>query len=290
MFVKTVATIARFPLLVLPVVLAASVNCGGGGSNSPGTAGSGGSGGSGTAGTTGTGGTGTGGTSSTKNCTVAAATAADMNILDFNTAVAAGSTPSFGSYMAGMYGGGVYIYPDAMKEADGIGLTSTFDGMTWHITGTVKTYSGFGIYLTSVTDASMFGGFQYDLGGTFTAIADGGAVPAATATLTITDVAHAVDSLHTTNGDMTCGTCAPTSSEFDGSCGAPSKVITITALPPTTTTIHWNDLMNGKRPPQFSGESPNPMSLTAIAWALPWAGAGSYMVDLTVDNIKYITP
>jgi len=33
--------------------------------------------------------------------------------------------------------------------------------------------------------------------------------------------------------------------------------------------------------------------LTALAaWALPWNGTGSaqYMVDITVDNIKFIAP
>src|SRR5262245_48017060 len=114
MFVKTVTTIARFSLVLLPVTLAASVNCGGGGSGSPGTGGNagttagtaGGGGTTGAGGTTGTGGTGTSG----KVCTVVAATAADMSILDFNTPPAAGASPSFGGYMMGIqYGGGTFI-------------------------------------------------------------------------------------------------------------------------------------------------------------------------------------
>jgi hypothetical protein len=298
MFVKTVATIARFSLLVLPAALVASVNCGGGGGGSSGTAGSSGSTGSaGHAGTTGTGGTGgtstgTGGTSS-KNCTVQPATAADATILDFNTPPAAGASPSFGGYMEGVqYGGGVYIYPNAAMAADQMGLSNAFDGMNWHITGLVKDYSGFGIYLTSVSDLSMFGGISFDISATFTATGAGdGGVPAASVTMSITDVAHAVDSLHTADGSMTCGTCAPTTSQYDGTCAAPSKVIALTSAS-ATQTLHWNDLTGGKRPPQFTGESPNPANIVAIAWALPWNGPGSaqYMVDIVIDNIKYITP
>jgi hypothetical protein len=294
MFVKTVATIARFSLLVLPVSLAASINCGSSNDNGTGKGGSGGSS-AGTAGssagTTGTGGSGTGGTGTgAKDCTVAAATATDMTILDFNTAIAAGMTPSFGGYMAGTYGGGTYDYPDKAMSADAMGLTSTFDGMTWHITGLVRDYSGFGLYLTSITDASMFGGLSFDISGTFTAAGDAGA-PTMMVTMTVSDVAHDVDSLHTADGSMTCGTCAPTSSQYDGTCAAPSKVIPITATA-TTQTVHWTDLTGGKRPPSFTGESPNPAKLSAIAWALPWNGAGSalYTVDITIDNIKYITP
>jgi hypothetical protein len=295
MFVKTVATIARFSLLVLPMALAASVNCGS--SNDSGT-GKGGSGGSSagtagsSAGTTGTGGSsaGTGGTGTAKDCTVAAATATDMTILDFSTAIAAGMAPSFGGYMAGTYGGGTYDYPDKALAADQMGLTSTFDGMTWHITGLVKDYSGFGLYLTSVTDASMFGGLSFDISGTFTA-AGAAAAPATGVTMTVTDTPHEVDSLHTSDGRMTCGSCMPTATEYDGSCASGSKAITFNGTA-ATQTVHWTDLTGGRRPPSFTGESPNPAKIDAIAWSLPWSGAGSatYTVDITIDNIKYISP
>src|SRR5262245_17733265 len=102
MFVKTVATIARFSLLLIPVVAASAVGCGGG-SDSTGKAGSGGGAGSSGAGTTGTGGSSTGaaGTSGAKDCTVAAATAADATILDFEMAMAGVSQVAFGGYMPG---------------------------------------------------------------------------------------------------------------------------------------------------------------------------------------------
>ena len=157
----------------------------------------------------------------------------------------------------------------------------------------VRDYSGFGIYLTSKTDASMFGGLQFDIKGTFTPAGDAAAAPTAQATMTIVDSAHEVDSAHTNDMRSTCGSCMPANgTEYDGTCAQASKVIPLTGTT-TTQSVHWNDLTGGKRPPSFTGESPNPMLLTALAaWALPWNGTGSatYTVDITIDNIKFITP
>ena len=68
-------------------------------------------------------------------------------------------------------------YDDAVTT---LMLGREFSGMTWHITGLVKKYAGFGLYLTSVTDASMFGGISFDIKGTFTATGagDGGVTTA----------------------------------------------------------------------------------------------------------------
>jgi len=295
MFVKTVATIARFSLLLLPVaVLSVSAsNCGGSDSNgaagSTGHAGTTGTAGTGTTGTAGTGTTGTAGTSGAKDCTVAIPAATDTNVLDFDAVT--GAQAIWGNYLPGTWGGGTYIYPDKTLEADQMGLSNEFTGMSWHITGLVKKYAGFGLYLTAKSDVSMFKGIQFDIKGTITPTGQGdGGAPPAQVTMTIPDTPHEVDSAHTADGRMTCGTCTPVT-EYDGTCAQPSKIIPLTDTV-TTQTIHWNDLMGGKRPPSFTLESPNPALLTALAaWTLPWNGDGSaqYTVDITVDNIKFLT-
>lgn len=291
MFLRRVATIARFSLVVAPLVSLAAVGCGGSSNNSAGTGGHAGTTSAGTAGTLGGGGTtGTGGTG-TLNCTVVAATAADMSILDFTTPPAAGASPAFGGYMKGIeYGGGTFIYPDKALETDQMGLANDFSGGTWHITGLVKKYAGFGLYLTSVSNLSMFGGIQFDISGTFTMVGTA-APPATSVTMTVTDTPHEVDSLHTADGRATCGSCAPAATEYDGTCSTGSKAITFNGTA-ATQTIHWTDLTGGRRPPSFTGESPNPAMIDAIAWALPWGGDTSppYMVDITIDNIKYLAP
>jgi len=295
MFLKTVGTIARLSLLLLPVVAITTVNCGDGGNG--GTAGTTGTAGTvGSAGTTGGGGsTGTAGTGGGAiNCTVAAATAADVNILDW-TGASGTTAPTFGNYMPGTYGGGTFEYPGPTQGSPcdpTMHLCPNFDGQNWHITGRVHDYSGFGLYLTSKTDASMFTGLSFDIQGTFTATGAGdGGVAAASVTMLVTDSPHEVDSAHTANSRMTCGTCAPANgNEYDGTCTVPSKVITLTATA-TPTTVKWTDLTGGRRPPSFTGESPNPSQITAIGFSVPWNGAGSaeYNVDITIDNLKYTT-
>jgi hypothetical protein len=291
MFLKTVSTIARISLLVLPAVALTAVNCGGGGSG--GAAGSTGT--AGTGGSTGTGGTGGGGGGGVAKCDVVSPTAADVSIMDWENVMAGATTSSFLMYMDGTYGGGTFEYPSASPCDQTVDLCPNFDGKNWHIKGTVHDYSGFGIYFNKgvVWDVSMFTGISFDISGTFGMAAgvDAGTVPTASVTFGVTDLPHEVDSAHTADGRLTCGTCVPSAgNEYDGSCVAPTKAITLTSTP-VTTALHWIDISGGRRPPNFSGESPNPAMVSHISWVLPWGGPGStpYTVDLVIDNLKYLT-
>jgi hypothetical protein len=297
MFLNTVSTVARFSLLLLPVAALTTINCGGGGSG--GTAGSSGTAGAtGTAGTTGTGGTGGGAGTGVVSCTTVSPTAADSTIMDWETVTAGATASSFLGYNPGTYGGGTFEYPGPATGSPcdpAMHLCPNFDGKNWHITGTVHDYSGFGIYFTpgSVWDVSMFTGLSFDISGTFTTAAsvDAGGAPAAQVTLNVIDLRHEVDSAHTSNARSTCGTCVPSAgNEYDGSCVAPTKLITLSGTA-TPTMLHWIDISGGRRPPNFSGESPDPMQISHITWVLPWNGPGStpYTVDIVVDNLKYLT-
>src|SRR6478752_513848 len=147
-FVKTVATIARFSLLLAPVAILATVDCGSSDSNTTGTAGA-----SGTAGHAGTTGTGGGGGSSSGNfpaCSPVMVQTGMANIMDFTSATGAATT----FQINGAMGGGTFIYPDAGMEVDLKGLTSDVSAGNWHITGLVKKYAGFGLYLSCKTDMS----------------------------------------------------------------------------------------------------------------------------------------
>src|SRR4029079_4087108 len=184
-FVKTVATIARFSLLLAPVAIVATVDCGSSDSNSTGTAGA--SGTAGHAGTTGTGGGGGSGGSSGNfpACTPVMVQAGMPTIQDFTSLSGAAANVDFNGAMAG----GTFIYPDAGMESDLKGLASDVSGGNWHITGLVKKYAGFGIYLTcKKADMSAYGGLSFDVQGTFTGngMGDGG-VPAASVTLNVGD-------------------------------------------------------------------------------------------------------
>jgi hypothetical protein len=292
MFVKTVATIARFSLIVLPVAVLATASCGGGGNG--GTAGNTGTAGSsgGTGGAAGTGGTGV------ASCITVSPTAADSTIMDWENLAPGATKSSFLGYLPGTYGGGTFEYPGPAMGSPcdpSIHLCPNFDGKNWHITGTVHDYSGFGIYFTegSVWDVSMFTGLSFDISGTFTMAAniDAGGAPAAQVTLNVIDLPHEVDSAHTADHRSTCGTCVPMSgNEYDGSCVAPTKVITLTSTA-TPTMLHWLDISDGMRPPHYTGESPDPAKISHITWVLPWNGSASTpsAVDVVIDNLKYLT-
>ena len=207
-------------------------------------------------------------------------------LIDFTTPPAAGATPAFGGYMMGIqYGGGTFIYPDKATEADQMGLSNDFGRDLAHH----RPRQAAGRGLTS-TAFDLFGGIQFDISGTFTMVGTA-APPATSITMTVTDTPHEVDSLHTADGRATCGACAPAATEYDGTCASGSKAITFNGAA-VTQSIRCIDLTGGRRPPSFTGESPNPAMIDAIAWALPWGGDTSppYTVDITIDNIKYLTP
>ena len=225
-------------------------------------------------------------------------TAADSTIMDWEGVTAGATTSAFADYMAGTYGGGTFEYPGPASGGTcdpATHLCPNFDGKNWHITGTVHDYSGFGIYFNMgvVWDVSMFTGISFDVSGTFTVVpgVDAGSAPAAQLTLNVTDRPHEVDSGHTADARLTCGTCSPSNgNEYDGTCVAPIKVITLTSTP-TPTMLHWADISGGRRPPNYTSESPNSMQITHISWVLPWNGPGStpYTVDIVIDNLKYLT-
>jgi len=279
MFVKGVATIARLSLLLIPVAIVATVDCGGSDDNMTGTAGHGGGA---------TGGGGTGGSSGNfPACSPVMVQTGMATIMDFTSLSGAATT----FQINGAMGGGTFIYPDAGTQTDLMGLTSDVSGGNWHITGLVKDYAGIGLYLTCKTDMSNYSGLSFDIQGTFAnnGMGDGGA-PAASLTMSVGDAQTDVDSAHNAN-PPSWGTCVPApGNQYDGTCAAATKAIPLTAAP-VTQTVHWTDLTGGKKV-GASNLSPDPAQITSIAWVLPWSGDGAarYSVDITIDNIKFITP
>jgi hypothetical protein len=190
----------------------------------------------------------------------------------------------------GVYGttfsGGTYIYPDSTSvlldaSVPPPALTSDVSGGNWHITGTVGTYSGLGLYWNNCAlfDASAFKGISMTISGS---------IPAPS-TLNLS-VSTAEDTITTAWFQQygtppispTFGTCTPKSnSQYDGTCGAPSANIPVTATP-ATVTILWADLIGGK--PQASV---TPSKITGISFYFSWS-SGSYPVDVTIDDLSFV--
>jgi hypothetical protein len=186
---------------------------------------------------------------------------------------------TFGDFKT-TFSGGTYIYPDAsVVPTPAFPLTSDITGGNWHISGTVGTYSGFGLYWNACAelDASAFKGISLTLSGS---------VPANTLYISVSTAADTIstawyEKYGTPPITPTFGTCNPPSSnQYDGSCSAPSKVISVPATP-TPVTILWTDLTGGKPQPSVA-----PSQLTGISFYFSWS-AGSFPVDLTIDNISF---
>jgi hypothetical protein len=260
------------------------------GSGTTATAGASGSGasGSGAAGTASAGGTsseaGTSGNVTADGlptCASQASAASDTLLTDFSS--------DKGEFVSasGMFGGGTYVYPASMLQADGgssPGLAPDYPD-AWHITGTVSDYSGFGLYIgpCAKADLSAAQGIKFDISGSVKGLT-GGAASSPVLTFAIASATDSARTAYTTDPTMpSWGLCKPTASQYDGSCLSPSlpNGITLKATP-TTVTVKWTDLANGK-----PAATLDPTQVMGIAWALPWSGAqaAAYSVDITVDNI-----
>ncbi len=175
--------------------------------------------------------------------------------------------------------GGTYIYPNT-------GLTSDMTQGNWHVAGTVSDYSGFGLYIKgcAVIDASAYRGISFTISGSI------GSPAADTLTMDVSIVADTgATSWYTTYDaaapDPNFGTCVPKSNnQYDGTCGDPQKLLTISSTP-TTITVLWDELTGGK-----PATNVDPKTITHISWFFPWTGAGAtpYTVDVRMDDLKFV--
>ena len=206
------------------------------------------------------------------------------SIIDFT----AGAT-TFGVFSGTDFSGGTYTYPvpSAGTCDPAAYYCADYSAMTWHMTGLIKDYSGFGLYFSCKTSAgASYTGIQFDISGTFTGNGVGsGAVPSPQVTFNVGNPADDVAAQYTsTPTTPSWGACIPaTGNQYDGTCAAPNKVVALTASP-TTVMVPWSGFTTGK-----PVATPDPTNLTFFSWALPWSGAGAaqYTADITVDNIRF---
>lgn len=201
-------------------------------------------------------------------------------ITDFTAVLTdAGTAPTdlrFGAGQGTLQGGGS-VYPTTLK--------ADFSQGTWHISGTVDNYAGFGLYFDNCDriDASAFKGLSFTLSGTV----PGGAITVGAGTVNNTPTGTWMS---TTGGDTTAkatdaGKCTPTSGTqyYHPGCTDPTAQVTVTATP-TPQSIPWATLTGGA-----PDASVTPSELTSIYWILPWTeGRAPYEVDIVIDNLGFI--
>jgi hypothetical protein len=186
----------------------------------------------------------------------------------------------------GTLSGGGSFYPNSGTYALAQDLTQG----SWHLSGTVGDYSGFGLYFDNCdrVDASKYKGISFTISGT----APGGI------TLTVGTAGDtAAGEWMLRNGKTTAkatdvGRCAPSQNGkptdtmnqyYTPGCTAPTKNIPVTTTP-TPVTVLWADLTGGLPDPTV-----NPAELTGISWIFQWQEKGTpFAVDIVMDDLAFI--
>ncbi len=259
------------------------VACGSSNTPSGGTGGSGGVGG-GTTAPAGTGGTTDAASTDGKLCLGTT----QALITDFTYAGGTADTTQVHFGDSTTLGGSEYVYPTG---TDSYPLTSDMSANTWHISGTVGTYSGFGLYFDNCSriDASAYQGISLKISGT---VEQDGMVTFGVDTLDDTIAASWLNS-HGSTGATNPGRCNPpadsTLNQYSQSaCANPTASIPVTTIP-TVQSILWTDFTGGK--PESDVK---PGDIIGIHWFFPnppGAGTASpttYNVDITLDDLSFI--
>jgi hypothetical protein len=197
-------------------------------------------------------------------------------ISSFNLAPDSTSNTSFGAEAA--FAGGTFFYPDVATA-----LTSDLSGDDWHISGTVDSVSGFGLFFSGCSriDASAYGGIAFRLWGRLE--------PPGSLVFFIGSAAHQVSStwlkaqqLAPSDADepANLGRCIPLAQRYDNTCREPRIGLPVTETP-TLVQVHWRDLVGG-----CPEASVNAAEVTSIAWYFPPSSEG-YEVDLHLDDLRF---
>jgi hypothetical protein len=203
---------------------------------------------------------------------------------------------AFGVY-GDEYFGGTYVYPTACTDAcvltsapSATPLSQDLSAGNWHISGTVGTYSGFGIYIShrtaavdpltgtapyagipyTVMDASQYSGIKFTISGD--AGPSGNVIAVIQSAATSIGSATRVNDLHPAPGDTftTCGTCpvAP--------CGNIDVPVTVTSTA-TPVTITW-----------AQAGITDPGKFMNISWRFNFVAGSTYPVNVTVDDVQFV--
>ena len=182
--------------------------------------------------------------------------------------------------------GGPYVYPAFNQCAEtqpDPRLEQEFADETWHITGTVATYAGAGLWLAPCNvDMSAYSGISFTISGN---VGPTGSI--------IFGVGTAGNTAPSTNpANPSChpneNRCIPADPAQPWlSCA--NNVFTVSDIDetPRTVTILWEELIGG-----MPEATTNPTELRGIGLALDWqfayTAADAYAVDFTIDDVTLV--
>ena len=232
--------------------------------------------------TGGTSGTETGGAASTDECNCTpqecdALKPLSATILDFESCGDDPTQCQFGAYAPGELNGGTFTYPltaDPCAEDQtppAYPIPSDFSEGNWHITGTVGTYSGFGLWFgpCPLADLSDYAGVSFTVAGD---VGPTGTMTfrVSTASNTLAKVSPAVE-------------CYPNSATCTATtCNADSNYTVTVTEETTTVEVRWEDLTGGA-----PSSNPIPTEITSFGFYFDYVGS-EFPVDLVVDDLALI--
>jgi hypothetical protein len=184
------------------------------------------------------------------------------------------------------FSGNEFVYPSSGTDA----VTSDVTGSSWHLTGTLDTYSGFGLSFDncSKVDASAYKGISFTISGS---VPMSNLITMDVGILDDTIAASWLDSKDAgtvTDGPGACFPVSGTNQYSQTTCADPIKTIPVTTTA-TTVSVLWTDFTGGKPKANVL-----PNEILTIAWFFPPpTGAGTatavaYPVDITIDNLSFI--
>lgn len=177
------------------------------------------------------------------------------------------TAPLWGAPAAmGAFYGGLFSY----GAAGAIPVNDVSEG-NLHVTGTVKDYSGSGLYVAYCTDASKYDGVRFKISGD-------------TGGNKVTFLLQTNKNLYPDPMAMK-GECqaAPEKKFID--CIHPGFAITVTA-DEQVVELTWDKLKGGL---PASAATTDGSDIVGLQWAFPWgASMAPYDVDLTIDDVEFI--
>jgi len=173
-----------------------------------------------------------------------------------------GATPAAGAFYGGLISYGA---------AGAIPVTDV-TGNDLRVTGTIKDYSGAGLYMAFCTDASRFAGVRFKISG------DAG--PAKSVLFyVLTNSNFYPDSV------AMKGVCQASAANKFIDCVSPSYSVTGIGAE-KLVEVTWDKLNNGK---PVSAATTDGKDIIGLQWSFPWTAATMpYDVDLVIDDVEFI--
>ena len=250
---------------------------GGTGASAGTTANNAGKGGTGTGGSTGGTGGSTGGSAGTGTTTggsggmstggMGAAGAATGFGCPSPTVASCNYFTNWGTFANGTFGGGLYVYGDLKQD--------TTDTGEFHVTGTVTTYSGFGIYFNACTDVSAYSNVTFTVAGT-------------SGNMTAASLWYIIQQNSTEPADAT-GMKGDCTGKAGNPCQSPYTQFAVSDSP---QTIPFAMLAGGATmAPATTDGKFDPKQAIGMQWQFrpETAQAAGYAVDVKLDNLMFGT-